>query len=362
MSTPRKTAGDNEDTEISEIRTPFRERALEEQRLKDEILIRNTPGYRKLLSTSTKSHDILNKDPNEVRNFLQDLSQVLARKSQGDDTIARKVRARNLIDELTHEGNRIEQDGSLQGEGENTTDNNTSNGMQAGYTSLSQTIFSKLQEREKGLKSRKIDPIVIQDAPMIENEDEMMVNLPNNINDVSMDVLRASPGLAGDATEDSQVDDPESSFVMQQEERLPDSMPNAEEDEKEEQAEKEEYSLLSASDEELDDFEGEPVRLNIPAVRHSSVKPLQIMDLKHLTRQFLSENEIILPNQTWSTIQEESLNIMDFLKQRIGTLQKQDLVDSFIDMGIINNVDDMFELAHELLPLEFQSIIETYLF
>lgn len=58
----------------------------------------------------------------------------------------------------------------------------------------------------------------------------------------------------------------------------------------------------------------------------------------------------------------ESLNIMDFLKQKIGTLQKQELVDSFIDMGIINNVDDMFELAHELLPLELQSRIESYLF
>ena len=81
-----------------------------------------------------------------------------------------------------------------------------------------------------------------------------------------------------------------------------------------------------------------------------------------LTRQFLNENEIILPKQTWSTMQEESLNIMDFLKQRIGTLQKQDLVDSFIDMGVINNVDDMFELAHELLPLELQSRIESYLF
>lgn len=165
MSTPRKAAGNNENTEVSEIRTPFRERALEEQRLKDEVLIRNTPGYRKLLSASTKSHDILNKDPNEVRSFLQDLSQVLARKSQGNDTTTNKTQARNLIDELAYEESQPEENELLRSRSEKLTDNNIGNETQPDYTSLSQTVFAKLQERDKGLKSRKIDPIIIQDVP-----------------------------------------------------------------------------------------------------------------------------------------------------------------------------------------------------
>ena len=167
MSTPRKATSDREDADVSEIRTPFRERALEEQRLKDEILIRSTPGYRKLTSTSVKSHDILNKDPNEVRSFLQDLSQVLARKSQGNDTKANESRARNLIDELTYEENRIEEDKFLQSSGGKTTDSSNDDDTNAGYTSLSQTVFAQLQERDKGIKSRKIDPIVIQDLSLI---------------------------------------------------------------------------------------------------------------------------------------------------------------------------------------------------
>lgn len=362
MSTPRKTAGENEDTEVSEIRTPFRERALEEQRLKDEILIRNTPGYRKLLSASTKSHDILNKDPDEVRSFLQDLSQVLARKSQGNDTKTDKTQARNLIGELTYEENRVEEDEFLQSRNENTTDNSINDETQAGYTSLSQTVFAQLQERDKGLKSRKIDPIIIQDAPMTGHEDGSIVYSSDNANNISMDVLDTLPGIGMDQKDEPPVRDPEPTSTTQQEEALSEVLPSDDKKEVEEEVENEEYLLTNASDDDLDDIGNDPERLNIPAVRRSSVKPLQIMDLKHLTRQFLNENEIILPKQTWSTMQEESLNIMDFLKQRIGTLQKQDLVDSFIDMGVINNVDDMFELAHELLPLELQSRIESYLF
>lgn len=361
MSTPRKAAGNNENTEVSEIRTPFRERALEEQRLKDEVLIRNTPGYRKLLSASTKSHDILNKDPNEVRSFLQDLSQVLARKSQGNDTTTNKTQARNLIDELAYEESQPEENELLRSRSEKLTDNNIGNETQPDYTSLSQTVFAKLQERDKGLKSRKIDPIIIQDVPTTGHEDELTVHSPDKADSISMEVLRTSPSIGMDQVDEPPVRDPVPISITQQEEPLSEVLPSDDKEETEE-AENEDYSFENTSDENLDDIGNDPIRLNVPAVRRSSIKPLQIMDLKHLTRQFLNENRIILPKQTWSTIQEESLNIMDFLKQKIGTLQKQELVDSFIDMGVINNVDDMFELAHELLPLELQSRIESYLF
>ncbi|CAI4061155.1 centromere-binding protein CNN1 SKDI_06G1170 [Saccharomyces kudriavzevii IFO 1802] len=360
MSTPRKTAGESEDAEVSEIRTPFRERALEEQRLKDEILIRSTPGYRKLLSTSVKSHDILNKDPSEVRSFLHDLSQVLARKSQGDDTNANETRARNLIDELTYEENRIEEDDFLQDSGGKTTDSTINDETKSGYTSLSQTVFAQLQERDKGMKSRKVDPIVIQDAPMAEEEGKSIVQPSESANDISMEVLDASPSRERNETDESSIYGPEPIVTTQREEQLSD--PSLADTGEEEEEEEEEYSLVNVNDEDLHAMENDPVHSNVPVVRHASVKPLQTMDLKHLTRQFLNENDIILPKQTWSTLQEESLNIMDFLKQRIGTLQKQDLVDSFIDMGIIQDVDDMFELVHELLPLELQSRLETYLF
>ncbi|EJS43876.1 cnn1p [Saccharomyces arboricola H-6] len=360
MSTPRKTPTDSGDTEVSEIRTPFRERALEEQRLKDEILIRSTPGYRKLLSTSAQPHDILNKDPNELRSFLQDLSQVLARKSQGGDTNANESRARNLIDELTYEENRIEETESLQSGNSKDADENIDDETQtAGYTSLSQTVFAQLHERDKGLKSRKVDPIVIQDAPMAEEEDSV-VSSSKSASNVSMDVLETLVGRGRDVAEESSIHGSDSFLIMEQEEEA--SEPLTMDREEEEEEEEKEHSQTDENSEVLGDMRNDPVHLNIPVARHAPVKPLQIADLKHLTRQFLNENEIILPKQTWLAIQEESLHIMNFLDKKIGTLQKQSLVDSFIDMGIIHNVDDMFELVHELLPLEHQSRIETYLF
>lgn len=360
MSTPRKATSDREDADVSEIRTPFRERALEEQRLKDEILIRSTPGYRKLTSTSVKSHDILNKDPNEVRSFLQDLSQVLARKSQGNDTKANESRARNLIDELTYEENRIEEDKFLQSSGGKTTDSSNDDDTNAGYTSLSQTVFAQLQERDKGIKSRKIDPIVIQDALMAEEENELLAQPSQDDNSMSMDVLEPSPASGRDATGELSMHDQKSILITEHDEGL--SEPSSEPSLMDREEEQEDNAFKDTNSEDAHNPVNDPVRLHIPTVRHAAVKPLEIRDLKHLTRQFLNENEIILPKQSWSTVQEESLHIMNFLNQKLGSLQKQDLVDSFVDMGIIQNVDDMFELVHELLPLEHQSNIEAYLF
>ncbi|CCD23656.1 centromere-binding protein CNN1 NDAI_0B06250 [Naumovozyma dairenensis CBS 421] len=79
MSTPRKYNDALSDNN-SEIITPFKERALEEQRIKEQLLLSATPGLRRRLEIQS-TFEPLATDPNEIKSYLRDLSSALL--SQG---------------------------------------------------------------------------------------------------------------------------------------------------------------------------------------------------------------------------------------------------------------------------------------
>ncbi|SMN22745.1 similar to Saccharomyces cerevisiae YFR046C CNN1 Kinetochore protein of unknown function [Maudiozyma saulgeensis] len=81
IKSPSKSSGSLEPSE-SVILTPFKERALEEQRLRDSLILSWTPSLKRQSEVQT-SVVPLNNDIAEIRSYLQDLSSALASRGEG---------------------------------------------------------------------------------------------------------------------------------------------------------------------------------------------------------------------------------------------------------------------------------------
>ncbi|CCC70878.1 hypothetical protein NCAS_0F03940 [Naumovozyma castellii] len=78
MNTPKKNNDSYSDS--SELITPFKERALEEQKIKEQLVLSATPGLRRRLEMESNLEPLQN-DRDEVKSYLRDLSSALV--SQG---------------------------------------------------------------------------------------------------------------------------------------------------------------------------------------------------------------------------------------------------------------------------------------
>lgn len=78
MSTPKRL----ESSPDKNVQTPFKERALHEKRLRDELLLLSTPGWRQEenLDSAGNREDLLSSNPQVLNSCLKELSSLLFRK------------------------------------------------------------------------------------------------------------------------------------------------------------------------------------------------------------------------------------------------------------------------------------------
>lgn len=126
--------------------TPFRERALEERRLKEELMRSATPGLKRRRGIGGRVRE----DPVELKSYLRDLSAVLALQDRRNLTSvlmeAREVEAREV------EGDRRE----------------LRSGSEGPVSGLKDSVFSLLEHRTRPKIRRVQTPIAIQDADVLE--------------------------------------------------------------------------------------------------------------------------------------------------------------------------------------------------
>ncbi|QLL33067.1 hypothetical protein HG536_0D05890 [Torulaspora globosa] len=154
MDTPRGSR-DVSDGQTSRG-TPFRERAIEERRLKDELLRSATPGLKRR-PESWIDESRVREDPVELKSYLRDLSAVLALQER-----------RNLTNVLMEEDRGVLESDPAAG----TSSVNV----------LKDSVFSLLKADRARPKIRKVQtPIVIQDVESVSDTPEAFVDLPSSV-------------------------------------------------------------------------------------------------------------------------------------------------------------------------------------
>ncbi|QLQ80041.1 hypothetical protein HG537_0D00410 [Torulaspora globosa] len=129
--------------------TPFRERAIEERRLKEELLRSATPGLKRRPGPWSREGRVL-EDPVELKSHLRDLSAALALQE-----------GRNLTNVLMEES---ERDSELKG------------------SELKDSVFSLLKADRTRPKIRKVQtPIVIQNVEEVFDAPEAQDDLPSSV-------------------------------------------------------------------------------------------------------------------------------------------------------------------------------------
>lgn len=319
MDTPRRFKDPDSDSLAT---TPFRERALQEQKLKEELLLSGTPGWRK--KSPERNVDTVSKNPSEVKKYLRDLSSVLA--SQG----------RNLTSYLAEQASTQEEQ----------TDSEIKLSPQAlsplkSHRSIAESVFSQLESTVQRPKIRKIDNVVIRDVerPLVQ-EDQLSwletspipsIRGPSNVEaGLPVQELGYEEGaIEQDGLEPSQQVSPKI--------ESPQSL------------ESDRSSVGS-----------EP----------EMIEPLNITRLKHFFNQFMDQNGIKLGSGSWRSLQDASMKLTetlakDFLEDNRIVMDRQNILKTLgrfeiVPQGATN--DDLFELCCKYLPLEELNELEMALF
>lgn len=130
----------------SVILTPFKERALEEQRLRDKLILSLTPGLKRQHEVRA-SVEPLNNDIFEIRSYLQDLSSALA--SRG---------AKNLTSQLLQSHSDVDDIDNVEVQADNETESDviqdrSFNSRSNTFNKADQSILGKEIEQLKNAKA-----------------------------------------------------------------------------------------------------------------------------------------------------------------------------------------------------------------
>ncbi|CCK70042.1 centromere-binding protein CNN1 KNAG_0D02930 [Huiozyma naganishii CBS 8797] len=181
MNTPSKTRLLTADA--SEVITPFKERALEEQRLRETLLLSLTPGLQRRVGYQDSLRP-LQENPRDTRLFLRDLSLALEARDRRQNLASKLGDAlKDTDDEDDQEQDQLREIVQFSPPGSPRTSARSDQQTEEGDVEsrmdeavepevrttespkrLSQLIFSQLKGLERATKVRKIEPINIADV------------------------------------------------------------------------------------------------------------------------------------------------------------------------------------------------------
>lgn len=310
MNTPTKSGGDRSRTPGAT--TPFRERAIEERRLKDELLLSATPGLKRL-SDPQSDHGMVTNNPEDVKSYLRDLSAVLALQDR-----------KNLTQVLANEEELPSDETSeYAGEEQETVDESRND--------LRGSVFSQLKLGEHRLKVRRIlEPIVIEDTDITQEN-------------------------YGNAVEVIDEPEPEPADVETQESSSPGG-PVVDE----------------VIPEELD--QPEPIVIDESSFTDSEpedVEPLPKFQMKQCLRSFIDTEGIELKTLSWAALQKASETLLKGMAAELLDEDKrivpdrQNILHAFEKFKVVpkNSTNEaLFEICCKYLTLEDLNDLEAALF
>lgn len=308
MNTPTKY--EDERAKTPGATTPFREQAMEERRLKDELLLSATPGLERRPKVYVDSR-IDSHDPAEVKSYLRDLSDVLVLRDK-----------RNLTDVLANEDRLIAED-SLEIAGDEP--GSVAESVEEPESTLKETVFRNLESGKHRLKMRRVlEPLVIKDrdkTPETEN-----THLPE---------LELEPEPVLEHVEDN--------YVV--EEATPD-VP--------ERPEPVTIDDSSFTDSDPEEFE-----------------PLTTFQVKQCLRPIVEREEMELTKQSWTALQRASETLLRRIGKELLDEDnriipdRQNILQAFEKLKVVpkNSTNEaLFEVCCKYLPLEDLNDLETSLF
>ncbi|AQZ16869.1 CNN1 (YFR046C) [Zygosaccharomyces parabailii] len=340
MDTPSKSSrtGSLDDGALES--TPFRERALQEQKLREELLFSETPGLQR--RTPARHLETISRKPSEVKEYLRDLSSVLV--SQGRNLTSFLTEQASIKDETESQAD-IEKPPDIKDEltqeavVKKSSDPFGSASPEKPHHSIADTVFLQLETKRHKPKIRKIDDVVIKDIVK-------PAGLPESQADSLSDPKTPKEG-------GSSLSVPELPF--QEELPIQDVL-------EESVQPRQVHEVIPGSDESS--YSGEDLA-------PEEIEPLTITKLKLALGLFMNQNDIKFGPGAWRTLQDSSTKLMRELAKKFSqdggrlVVDRQNLLNTLQLYEIIPfnaSNEELFELCTKYLPLERLNELEMALF
>lgn len=335
MDTPSKCGRTGSLGEGALESTPFRERALQEQKLREELLLSETPGLQR--RTPARHLETISRKPSEVKEYLRDLSSVLV--SQGRNLTSFLTEQASIKDETETQTPDIKDETTREALIKQSSDPFDPTSPEKPHHSIADTVFSQLETKRHKPKIRKIDDVVIKDIVKPEEQPERQAELLSD---------PKTPTEVG-----SSLSVPELPFQ--------DELPT-QDVLKESVQPRQVREVIPGSDESSDSGED---------LAPEEVEPLTITKLKLALGLFMNQNDIKFGPGAWRTLQDSSTALMRELAKKFSqdggrlVVDRQNLLNTLQLYEIIPfnaSNEELFELCTKYLPLERLNELEMDLF
>lgn len=321
MDTPTKFGGDT--SRNAGVTTPFRERAIEERRLKDELLLSATPGLKRRSELQSDS-GLVGNDPVEAKSYLRDLSAVLVLQDK-----------RNLTEVLAQE-DELPPAETLE------VSDDVQESADVPVSDLRGAVFAELKLGSHRSKVRKIlRPIVIEDTNTAHDEFELG----------SEELGIVEIGESAPEPTDVKLHDDDAYERLNSEEPAMEQLAPAAGFEEQESIVIDEMSLTDSEPEDLE--------------------PLPKFQIKQMLRPFIDREGVQLKGQSWTALQKASetlvkgiaLELLDEEKRIVP--DRQNILQAYKKFKVIspNSTNEaLFEVCCKYLTLEDLNQLEASLF
>lgn len=374
MYTPRKY--DIHDRLESDIVTPFKGRALEEQRLRDALLLSTTPGLKRRLEIQSSIAPLHN-NANDIKLYLRDLSSALALQGKNlmnklGEEETKPLEEERLLLEMSQPDTIIKATPKRQyhmsGEFDDVSDINSLQKPGALHEiepeepkTLSQLVFSQLKDVRKSTKIRKLEPINIRDVSSTDRPgfgEDHDQNIVASIieNPFETDGLSPQPNFSNEPSEATQNESIQVGSPIDKYESSPQfTMPiDIEADNIPIQSE---HSKSMFSNHRTHEKEKTiPEQNNIPTDK------ITVETLKILYNNYILQDHPHLKDRLKQELNTVTSRIIEHILQRkkypdirsiLKFMTQKDLFPKTIDM------DKLFEVCCNLLPLEDLTELEN---
>ncbi|CCF60088.1 hypothetical protein KAFR_0J00200 [Kazachstania africana CBS 2517] len=396
----------------STIITPFKERALEEQRLKEALLLSVTPGLKRRLEIQA-SIEPLHNDPFEIRSYLRDLSSAII--TQGSKNLYSKLdeeRQHDKEDELNEAISpvKLDQDSSILKEtfnedlferetpSQNNLQNESSSPLpyiphdqilpspelvsreshssrdkSAKTRTLTELLMSQLPTIRKGPKIRKLEPVNIKEVevkqkstetlitkkplenPFIENSNFQQKPIEDDMPVDNMSIIDDNSIHESDNERELPFPEFSKASIPTQLHRSP--------------VIKTRHALDAPNDSILNiipnNYFSEDDDDSIMSYE-PNIKPLSQSLLHTALNDFLNARNIKLSNKEWKRLQLESVDIMGDIISNLNNSDDQNSIDTILEisekLNVSSSKDIFFQKCCNYLNLEQLNELERILY
>lgn len=316
-------------------------------------------------SNNIQVSQTLTTNPIEVRSYLRELSVVLASQAISSDETSEKE---NLeLESMSIISNEEEKERHLVG---NTSKDRTGEATKYGqaFTSITDAVFSQLEPIRYNYKKRKVSSFIIKD---IEQKVSLITSdspKPNTIDNNIPELFYTGHNMSDDSSTSihSRSDDVTNEFQQELyiDKLNSDHIPILKKF-------MTENRMKEISIRELDDLIEENEEQEQIQSSLYQAKGLQPLQLRHMIRPYLLQDDILLVQSSWKYLQKLSGKLIDHitadLRDDYGkiTLDRQHIIWLFERYNIINQSatnEELFELCRRYLPLEDLNELEIALF